>query len=127
MSLRTYPLALTVNVLSVLWRNATPPLIVFLGSYKIGLISKYLGGNFGPHRIKVSSFMMKQAVYLGVKVFLWARQVRSENTKVQHVPLVEKQAVNIFFKSKHWLVQVCHSVLSFHMLLYAIISHFASL
>ena len=63
--------------------------------------------------------MMKQAVYLGVKVFLWARQVRSENTKVQHVPLVEKQAVNIFFfKSKHGLVQVCHSVLSFHMLLF---------
>ena len=70
--------------------------------------------------------MMKQAVYLGVKVFLWARQVRSENTKVQHVPLVEKQAVNIFFKTKHGLVQVCHSVLSFHMLLYAISSHFAS-
>ena len=46
---------------------------------------------------QVSSFMMKQAVYLGVKVFLWARQVRSENTKVQHVPLVEKQAVNILF------------------------------
>ena len=66
--------------------------------------------------------MMKQAVYLGVKVFLWARQVRSENIKVQHAPLVEKQAVNIFFKTK----QVCHSVLSFHMLLYAISSHFAS-
>ena len=57
-------------------------------------------------------------VYLGVKVFLWARQVRSENTKVQHVPLVEKQAVNIFFKTKHGLVQVCHSVLSFPYLIF---------
>ena len=44
--------------------------------------------------------MMTQAVYLGVKVFLWARQVRSENTKVHHVPLVEKQAVNLFFQKE---------------------------